>query len=119
MIAIAIFSIGFLAMGTLLISTTRNNTTGNLITQATLLAIETLENLKQEELGDLALGAYSDLNNPVDERGSAGGIFTRRWVIDDPVGYDTSRRIRVQVSWERLRQRRTVELTTITRGSGT
>ena len=119
LIAAAIFSIGFLAVGTLIFSTTRNNTTGNMITQATLLAVETLEDLKKEELGNLALGAYGDLNNPIDERGSADGIFTRRWIIEDPVGFNTSRRIRVQVSWDRLGQRRTVELATITRGSGT
>jgi type II secretory pathway pseudopilin PulG len=119
MIAIAIFSIGFAAIGTLVLSTTNNNTTGNILTQATMLATETLEQFKTATLMDLAVGAYSDSNNPVDEKGNSGGIFNRSWVIDDPIGYDTARRIRVTVSWDRLGKNRAVELTTITRGRGT
>ena len=119
LIAVAIFSIGFLAVGTLIVSATRANTTGNIVTQATLLAVETLETLKKEPVGALIPEAYSDPNNPVDARGRKGGIFKRSWVIDDPVGYNTSRRIRVSVSWERFGQSRKVELTTITRGNGT
>jgi type II secretory pathway pseudopilin PulG len=119
LIAVAVFSIGFMALGTLLVSTARNNRAGNMITQATLLAVGTLEDLKKNDLAALAPGRYSDLNNPINENGNAGGIFTRSWTIEDPLGYGTSRRIRVQVSWERLGRRRTVELDTITRGNGT
>ena len=119
LIAVAIFSIGFLAVGTMIVSTTRTNTTGNIVTQATLLAVETLESLKKGPVGDLVPETYSDPNNPVDEWGNKGGIFSRSWVIDDPVGYNTSRRIRVTVGWERLGQNRRVELTTLTRGNGT
>jgi len=120
MVAVAIFSIGFLAVGTMIISTTRNNTTANIITQATLLAEETLEDLKKETLGSLITGGpYNDPQNPIDEWGNKGGIFKRSWIIDDPVGLNSSRRVRVTVSWERLGQTRRVELTTITRGNGT
>lgn len=119
MIAIAIFSIGFVALGTLILSTTANNTTANILTQATLLAAEALEDLKRETVTDLAVGVYADSNNPVDERGGAGGIFNRSWVIDDPIGNNTARRIRVTVSWNRLGKARSVELVTITRGDGT
>lgn len=120
MAAIAIFSIGFLAVGSLTVATTRNNTTGNILTQATLLAEEMLEELKKDSLSSLVPGGpYTDPHNPIDEWGNHGGIFTRSWVIDDPVGLNTSRRIRVSVSWERLGQARRVELTTLTRGNGT
>ncbi len=119
MIAVAIFSIGFAAVGTLILSTSANNTTGNIITQATLLAVETLENLKTETVLDLPAGSYSDPNNPIDAWGQSGGIFNRSWVIDDPVGYDTARRIRITVSWNRLGTNRAIELITITRGDGT
>jgi len=119
LIAVAIFSIGFLAVGTMIVSTTRTNTTGNIVTQATLLAVETLETLKNDPVGDLVPANYSDPNNPVDEWGNKGGIFKRSWVIDDPVGYNTSRRVRVTVNWEHLGQNRRVELATITRGNGT
>jgi prepilin-type N-terminal cleavage/methylation domain-containing protein len=120
MVAVVIFSIGFLAVGTMIISTTRNNTTGDILTQASLLAEETLEDLKKQDLAKLNTGGpYNDPQNPVDEWGNTGGIYKRSWVIDDPVGLNTSRRIRVTVSWERLGQTRRLELTTITRGNGT
>ncbi|MCU0590179.1 MAG: hypothetical protein MUC57_01740 [Desulfobacterales bacterium] len=119
MIAVAIFSIGFVAVGTLILSTTGNNTAGNILTQATMLAAETLENLKEESVPELAVGAYSDANNPIDEYGNSGGIFNRSWVIDDPIGYDSARRIRVMVRWHRLGVNRMIELATITRGDGT
>ena len=119
MTAIAIFSIGFAALGTLILSTTANNTTANILTQATLLAAEALEDLKRETAMDLEAGVYADSNTPVDERGETGGIFNRSWVIDDPIGHNTARRIRVTVSWSRLGKVRSVELVTITRGDGT
>jgi type II secretory pathway pseudopilin PulG len=118
LIAVAIFSIGFLAVGTLIVSTTSANTSSHIFTQAALLAAEALESLKKEPVSDLVPNTYSDSNNPINEWGNSGGIFNRSWVIDDPIGYNTSRRIRVTVSWERLGQSRRVELTTITRGNG-
>lgn len=119
MIAVAIFSIGFAAVGSLIISTSANNTSANILTQATLLAVESIENFKMESVMDLAAGDYSDANNPINARGHSGGIFHRSWVIEDPIGYDTARRIRVRVSWNRLGANRSIELTTITRGDGT
>ncbi|MGE5255397.1 MAG: type IV pilus modification PilV family protein [Hyphomicrobiales bacterium] len=120
MVAVVIFTIGFLAVGTMIISTTRNNTTSNILTQATLLAEETLEDLKKQDLAKLITGgSYNDPQNPIDEWGNTGGIYKRSWVIDDPVGLNTSRRIRVTVNWQRLGQTRRLELTTITRGNGT
>jgi Tfp pilus assembly protein PilV len=118
LIAVAIFSVGILAIGTLIVSTTTVNTRSNIFTQATLLAAETLEHLTREPVSHLAPNTYSDSNNPINERCDTGGIFNRSWVIDDPIGYNTSRRIRVTVTWERLGQSRKVELTTITRGNG-
>ena len=46
LMAITIFSIGFLAVSTLVIATTRNNTTGNIMTKATMLARGKIEQLK-------------------------------------------------------------------------
>ena len=120
LIAIAVFSIGFLAVGALIISTTKNNTTGNIATQATLLAVQQIEDLKRtEDIAALAAGTYSDPNNPVDIHGDNGGIFNRSWTISDPLGFNTSREIVVSVTWDRLGQQRDVELLTITKGLGT
>jgi hypothetical protein len=123
LMAVAIFSVGFLAVGTMIISTTRNNTTGNIITQATMLAAEQLENLKDTpNIATLIPGGpYTDpINpNPIDDRGNPGGIYTRSWTVSAPLPNNTARLIQVRVSWNRLGQNRAVELTTITRGNGT
>jgi type IV pilus assembly protein PilV len=120
LMAVAIFSIGFLAVGTLIISTARNNTTGNIITQATMLAAEQLQHLKDTtDIATLETGTYTDSNNPIGDQGNSGGIYTRSWTISDPLPNNTARPIQVRVSWNRLGQNRAVELTTITRGNGT
>ena len=119
LMAVAIFSVGFLAVGTLIISTTRNNTTGNIITQATMLAAEKLQNLKDTtDIATLAVGTYTDAGK-IDDQGTPGGIYTRSWTIAQLDAKNTARHIQVRVSWNRLGQNRTVELTTITRGNGT
>jgi type II secretory pathway pseudopilin PulG len=119
LIAMSIFAVGFLAVGTMVIYTTRNNTRGNIMTQATLLATETLEDFKgTDDISSLAPGDYQD-ENPVDANGNPGGIFTRTWRIDDPLGTNTSRQIQVTVSWTRRGHQRNIVLTTITKGRGT
>jgi hypothetical protein len=118
MIAVAIFAVGFLAIGTLVVSTSANNTKGNIVTQATLLAAETIEDLKSSvDITGLAPGTYND-GHPVDAHGNSGGIFNRSWVVSDPLGFNSSRRVQVSVSWTRLGRSRTVQLDTIIRGNG-
>jgi len=120
LISMAIFAIGFLAVGTMVIYTTRNNTRSNIMTQATLLATQTLENFKSTpDITSLAIGENVNDGAPVDANGSPGGIFTRSWSIRDDIGYNTSREIEVTVSWTRRKQQRTIVLTTITKGKGT
>ena len=46
LISIAIFSVGFLAVAMLVLSVSRNNTSGNQLTEANMLARERLEQLK-------------------------------------------------------------------------
>jgi type II secretory pathway pseudopilin PulG len=120
LISMAIFAIGFLAVGSLVISTTRNNTRSNIMTQATLLATQTLENFKSTpDISTLVIGeGYSD-GTPVDANGDPGGIFTRTWSIRDDINFDTSREIEVTVSWMHQGQQRSIVLTTITKGNGT
>jgi Tfp pilus assembly protein PilV len=122
LIAMAIFSIGFMAVGKMVIFTSTNNTRSNIMTQATLLASKKLEELKNTpDITDLPsdLTTFDDENNPMDEDGQNGGIFSRSWTIHDPVAYDSARQIEVTVSWTRRGRQRSVVLTTITRGRGT
>ena len=53
-ISMAIFSIGFLAIAGLVVATTRNNTTGNMLTEASMLARARMEYLKALPLDQLA-----------------------------------------------------------------
>ena len=120
LISMAIFAIGFLAVGTMVIYTTRNNTRSNIMTQATLLATQTLENFKSTpDIASLDIGEDFNDGTPVDANGNPGGIFTRTWSIRDDLGYNTSREIEVTVSWTRRGRQRDIVLTTITKGNGT
>lgn len=117
-IAMAIFAIGILAVAKLQIGNVNNNTTGNLRTIATMLARAQMEELKST--GDVTtLVSNNDPNNPIDERGNAGGIFNRTWEISNPLGDNSTRQITVVVSWNRGKTNRRVELTSIARGNGT
>lgn len=119
LIALAIFSIGILGVAQLQLWNVRNNTTGNITTQATMLARAQLEVLKNtEDVTTLTSGA--DANNPINPDGTAGGIYTRSWVVTGAgVGGLAARQIEVTVSWNRRGQNRNVVLTTITKGNGT
>ena len=118
LIALAIFSIGILGVAQLQIWNIKNNTTGNITTQATMLARTQLEELKNiSDVTSLTNGA--DANNPIDANGNAGGIYTRSWTISNPHGGSMSRQIQVTVSWNRRGQNRSIVLTTITKGNGT
>lgn len=118
LIAMAIFAIGILAIAQLQLWNVKNNTTGNITTMATMLAREQMEALKNAaDVTTLSDG--SDPNNPIDADGNPGGIFTREWHVSNPLGGNTSRHLRVTVSWIRRGQNRSVVLTSITRGNGT
>ena len=105
-IAMAIFSIGILAVGSMQLWSTKNNTTGNFTTQATMLARQKIEELKN--VSDLT--ALANGNDTI-------GVYTRRWV---PSNLSASARIlTVTVEWTREGHDRSVVLETVTRGNGT
>lgn len=120
LISIAIFSIGFLAVATLVLSVSRNNTSGNQLTEANMLARERLEQLKNTSDINLLpadLTTFSD--GPMDGNGNPGGLYTRSWTIQDALGFDTSREIKVTVNWTSRGRNRSIVLRTITKGNGT
>ncbi len=120
LISMAIFAVGFLAVAMLVVSVTRNNTSGNLLTQANMLARQKMEELKNTPIiTDLPADLTSGSDGPMKGDGEDGGIFTRTWTIQDKLGYNTSREISVTVNWKRRGQNRSVVLTTITKGNGT
>ena len=101
LIAMAIFAIGFLAVGSMVLSTTRNNTAGNIITIATMLAIQQMKTQCAEDL----------------EVEHLGGSFERVCNVSASFS-ETVKIIEVTVSWNRRGQNRAVVLRTLTRGKG-
>jgi len=112
LIAMAIFAIGFIVVGSMVLSTTRNNTTGNLLTTATMLAREKIEYLKTLPIQQMQTQCSEDL-----EAEHPGGIF--KCVCDVSASFSkTTKIIQVTVSWNRRGQNREVVLRTLTRGNG-
>lgn len=114
-IALAIFSIGILAIAQLQISAVRNNTNGNLATQATMLAEAQIEYLKNTSAVTLLADG---VETGIDQSGASGGIYTRTTTIANPLGGDFSRQIQITVQWQRNGRTRRVVLKTLTQGGG-
>jgi type IV pilus assembly protein PilV len=120
LISIAIFSIGFLAVATLVLSATRNNTRGNILTQANMLARQSLEQLKNTpDITTLPSDSTTTTESGIDANGDPGGIYTRTTTIEDTLKFNTSRAVQVTVNWKRQGRNRSVVLRTITKGNGT
>jgi Tfp pilus assembly protein PilV len=111
LIAIAIFSIGFMAVATLVFSASRNNINGNILTQANMFAREKMEELKSKT--DL-----TELDTTPEAPETVGSMFTRSWTASVPPESDTSRYIQVTVSWTRKGRNQQVVMETITKGKG-
>ncbi len=117
LIALSLLAIGMLAAASMQYSAVRNNTQGNVSTQASMLAKAQIEMLKNQDIDSTVLdpGDYND-PSPIDENGNPGGIYNRSWRID-PLGA-TARRIRVTVEWNRFGESRSVVMRSNTKGSG-
>jgi prepilin-type N-terminal cleavage/methylation domain-containing protein len=113
LVAMAVFTIGFLAVGTMIISSTRNNTTGNIITHATMLARERIEFLKSLPIEKMKVQCSDDL-----EPQRLAGIFDRTCEVDTSFS-STANIVEVKVSWQQDGKHREVVLKTLTRGNGT
>ena len=118
-IAMAIFAIGILAVGKMMYMAVRTNSSGNEVTEATMLAQSTLENLKNTtDVSTLPKNGVQAPEPGLDQNGDAGGIYTRTLDFTDPDGTDDSRQIKITILWTRLSDTKTIEFETITRGNG-
>ena len=113
LIAMAIFAIGFIVVGSMVLSTTRNNTTGNLLTTATMLAREKIEYLKTLPIQQMQTQCSEDL-----EAEPLGKTFKRACDVSASFS-KTTKIIQVTVSWNRRGHNSEVVLRTLTRGNGT
>ena len=113
LMTMSVFAIGFLAVGTMVLSTSRNNTTGDIITQATMLARERIEFLKSLPIDQMEEQCAEGI-----EPEHMNGIFKRNCDIDTSFP-GSANIIEVKVSWRRQGKDREVVLKTLTRGNGT
>jgi len=118
-IAMAIFSIGILAVGKMMYMAVRTNSTGNEVTEAAMLAQSTLETLKNTtDVSTLPKNGEQPSESSLDQNGDPGGIYTRTLDFTDPNGNDDSRLIKITIVWSRLSGTKTIEFETITQGNG-
>jgi prepilin-type N-terminal cleavage/methylation domain-containing protein len=112
-ISLAIFAIGFLAVAGLVVTTTRNNTTGNMLTVATMAARTKLEYLKSLPLDQLESACPADM-----EPEKINNIYGRICEISNFPATSTIKTIKVTVAWNKSGQQRQVLLQTNSRGLG-
>jgi prepilin-type N-terminal cleavage/methylation domain-containing protein len=137
MIAMAILSIGLLAVAAMQTAAVHNNRTGNTYTQATALVRDQMELIKSGDIDDNLLTPVgldendadsevttNDPNNPMDEDGQPGGVYNRSWTIanyvdDDGDISDFARMVTVTVTFPFAGEgTRRVSLTSVVTGGG-
>ena len=112
-LSMAIFTIGFLAIAGLVVTTTKNNTSGNIFTEATMLARSKVESLKALPLDQLAIACPDDMEPELIDN-----VYKRKCEISALGKTDTIKTINVSVQWEKSGKSRQVLLQTNSRGLG-
>ena len=98
LIAISILTVGLLGVAQMQIMGIKGNYFSGNTTAALSLAEEQMEGL----LGTSYINVISgnDGNNPIDETGQAGGIYTRTWVVANNTPITDTKTVTVSVSWD-------------------
>ena len=113
LIAMGILALAMLAAASMQFSSIRNNASGNMATQASMLAKAQMEVLKNtSDITTLTDG----VENNIDADGQSGGIYNRSWTVAN-LG-TTARRITVTVQWSKRGKSRRIVLSSNTRGNG-
>jgi type IV pilus assembly protein PilV len=113
LIAMAILALSMLAAASMQFGSIRNNATGNMVSQANMLAKAQMEILKNTV--DVRTLEPGEQNN-IDAEGQPGGIYNRSWTVAD-MG-TLARRITVTVEWTKRGRSRSIILSSNTRGNG-
>lgn len=91
MVALIILSFSLLALAGLMVTTTKNNSFGNHMTEAATFAQDKLEELRALKWEDLNEGNHTD-----QQGGSTGINYTRNWNVTTNGSLKT---ITINVSW--------------------
>ena len=113
LIAMAILALAMLAAASMQFNSVRNNSSGNIVTQANMLAKAKMEELKNISSVEDIVEGHDD---SIDGEGQPGGIYYREWKVAN-LGA-SARRITVIVKWTKGSQTRTISISTNTRGNG-
>ena len=128
--AMVVATVGLLSLSMMQVTTIKGNSVGNKATQATFLAQEMIERIKDGNIVDDGTFGFIDMSGTntgivldagllsgINERGEPGGPFTLQWQVF--TNTDWSRRVAVDVSWYGiLGLTRSVSLASISRGDG-
>jgi len=98
LIAICVLSIAIMGLATLQSRGIRANDQANRTTQAVALAQDKLEELIHMSTST-TLAAGDDPNNPIDEAGNGGGIFSRSWAVQNDTPVPNAQTIEIEVIW--------------------
>lgn len=113
LIAMSILALAMLAAASMQYGSIRNNTKGNMVTQANMLAKAKMEELKNTpDVSTLTGGSESG----VDANGQPGGIYNRSWTVAT-LG-TSARRLTVTVQWTKRGKTGRIVLSSNTRGNG-
>lgn len=113
LIAISILSIGLLSLAELQFIAAKGNKESRYLTSAVILAETKVEELLKTGVTNISNGIFHDTNNPVNETGSPGGIFTRSWTIADYAGSSHMKKITATIEWASLKGVRSISLDTV------
>ena len=97
LISLSVLSLGLLGVAGMSIYVSQGNAQARKVTAATTLAQSQLESFKDMAYASIVTG--SDANNPVDESGNAGGIYTRSWTVTNDTPYANVKHVQCTVSW--------------------
>lgn len=113
LIAISILSFGLLGLAELQIIAIKSNKESRDLTSAVILAETKVEELLKTGVTNLSNGTFHDTNNPVNETGAPGGIFTRSWTIADYAASSHIKKITSTIEWPTLLGVRSISLDTL------
>jgi type IV pilus assembly protein PilV len=109
LIAISILTVGLLGVAQMQIMGIKANYFSGNTTAALTLAEEKMEDLLGKSYTDAELAGsgapgtdHNDANNPIDETGQAGGIYSRMWTVIDNTPIADTKTVTVSVSWDNL-----------------
>lgn len=97
LVSLVILTTGFLGVIGLLAVTIDKNRLAGQITEATTLAQDKIESLRNASFITYDT-TMPDSSNPLKADGSTGGAYTRTTFVDNHTGWDE---IRVEVQWDR------------------